>query len=168
MATTERVLVVDDEPDFLETMVKRLQVRNIKASGVDSGPGALELLNEQDFDVVILDVRMPGMDGIETLVEMKKKKPRMPVIMLTGHATVASGIQGMKLGAFAYVMKPVPLDELLEKIPQGSRKKADPGRSDWVTLPFSKAERPWLSGFVHLGPNLKQIYQLTEIKDHEP
>jgi DNA-binding NtrC family response regulator len=123
MATTERVLVVDDELDFLETIVKRLQVRNIEASGVDSGPKALELLNEQDFDVVILDVKMPGMDGIETLLEMKKKKPLMPVIMLTGHATVASAIQGMKLGAFAYVMKPVPLDELLEKIHKAHERK---------------------------------------------
>ncbi|MGA8571638.1 MAG: response regulator [Desulfobaccales bacterium] len=123
MATTERVLVVDDELDFVETIVKRLQVRNIKASGVDSGPRALELLNEQDFDVVILDLKMPGMDGIETLVEMKKKKPLMPVIMLTGHATVASGIQGMKLGAFAYVMKPVALDELLEKIHKAQERK---------------------------------------------
>jgi DNA-binding response OmpR family regulator len=126
MATKERVLkvlIVDDELDFLETIVKRLQVRNIEASGVDSGPKALELLNEQDFDAVVLDVKMPGMDGIEALVEMKKKKPQMPVIMLTGHATVQSGIQGLKLGAFAYVMKPVALDELLEKIQKAHERK---------------------------------------------
>jgi len=125
MATMEKlkVLIVDDELDFLETIVKRLQVRDIEASGVDSGPKALELLNKQDFDVVILDVKMPGMDGIEALVEMKKKKPQMPVVMLTGHATVQSGIQGLKLGAFAYVMKPVALDELLEKIHKAHERK---------------------------------------------
>jgi len=123
MATKERVLVVDDELDFLETIVKRLQARNIKASGVDSGPKALELLKEQDFDVVVLDVKMPGMDGIETLREMKKRKPLVEVIMLTGHASVESGIQGMQLGAFDYVMKPVALDELLEKIRQAYERK---------------------------------------------
>jgi DNA-binding NtrC family response regulator len=123
MATVKRVLVVDDELDFLETIVKRLEVRDIKASGVDSGPKALALLDKEDFDVVILDVKMPGMDGVETLVEMKKKKPQLPVIMLTGHATVASGIQGMKQGAFAYVMKPVELDELLDKLQKAFDRK---------------------------------------------
>ena len=123
MATVKRVLVVDDELDFLETIVKRLEVRNIKASGVDSGPKALALLDKEDFDVVILDVKMPGMDGVETLVEMKKKKPQLPVIMLTGHATVASGIQGLKQGAFAYVMKPVELDELLDKLQKAFDRK---------------------------------------------
>jgi DNA-binding NtrC family response regulator len=123
MATVKRVLVVDDELDFLETIVKRLEVRDIKASGVDSGPKALELLDKEDFDVVILDVKMPGMDGVETLVEMKKKKPQLPVVMLTGHATVASGIQGMKQGAFAYVMKPIELDELLDKLQKAFDRK---------------------------------------------
>jgi DNA-binding NtrC family response regulator len=123
MAKKERVLVVDDELDFLETIVKRLQARKIKASGADSGPKALDLLKEQDFDVVILDVKMPGMDGIETLVEIKKRNPLLPVIMLTGHATVPLGLEGMKQGAFAYVMKPVPLDELLAKIHQAHERK---------------------------------------------
>jgi len=118
-----RVLVVDDEIDFLETIIKRLQARNINVSGADSGYKALEMIGEQDFDVVILDVKMPGLDGIDTLREMKKKKPLMEVIMLTGHASVESGIQGMQLGAFDYVMKPVALDELLEKIRQAYERK---------------------------------------------
>jgi DNA-binding NtrC family response regulator len=130
-----KVLIVDDELDFLETIVKRLQVRNIEASGVDSGPKALELLNEQDFDVVILDVKMPGMDGIETLVEMKKKKPLTEVIMLTGHASVESGIQGMQLGAFDYLMKPIALDELLEKVRQAyERKLIQEGQGSYTKL----------------------------------
>ena len=118
-----RVLVVDDEIDFLETIVKRLQARNIKVMGAESGHQALDLMAEKDFDVVVLDVKMPGMDGIETLREMKKKKPLVEVIMLTGHASVESGIQGMQLGAFDYVMKPVALDELLEKIRQAYERK---------------------------------------------
>lgn len=118
-----RVLVVDDEPDFLETIVKRLQRRKIDVIGVDGGKAALELLEGQHFDVVILDVRMPGMDGIETLKEMKKKRPLMEVIMLTGHASVESGMQGMQLGAFDYVMKPASINDLLEKITQAYERK---------------------------------------------
>jgi len=118
-----RVLVVDDELDFLETIVKRLQARNINVMGAESGRQALDLMAGQDFDVVVLDVKMPGMDGIETLREMKKRKPLVEVIMLTGHASVESGIQGMQLGAFDYVMKPVALDELLEKMRQAYERK---------------------------------------------
>lgn len=118
-----KVLVVDDEEDFLETIIKRLKDRNLEVSGAESGVKALELLDRQDFDVVVLDVRMPGLDGIETLKEIKKKKPFVEVIMLTGHASVESGIQGMQLGAFDYVMKPVPLDELLDKMRQAYERK---------------------------------------------
>ena len=118
-----KVLVVDDEEDFLETIVKRLQDRNLEVTGVESGLKALQIIEDQDFDVVVMDVRMPGLDGIETLKEMKKKKPLIEVIMLTGHASVESGIQGMQLGAFDYVMKPVPLDELLDKMRQAYERK---------------------------------------------
>jgi len=118
-----KVLIVDDEQDFLETIVKRMRARNIDVTGAESGYQALELLGDRDFDVAILDVKMPGMDGIETLREIKKKKPLTEVIMLTGHASVESGIQGMQLGAFDYVMKPVALDELLQKIRQAYERK---------------------------------------------
>jgi two-component system OmpR family response regulator len=111
-----KMLVVDDEQDFLETILKRLKARKIEVTGVESGYKALEFLDSHDVDVTILDVKMPGMDGIETLREMKKR-------MLTGHASVESGIQGMQLGAFDYVMKPVALDELLEKVRQAYDRK---------------------------------------------
>ncbi len=124
-----KVLIVDDEADFLETIVKRLRARDIEVSGVESGYLALEALDESPPDVVILDVRMPGMDGIETLREIKKKKPLTEVIMLTGHASVETGIQGMQLGAFDYLMKPIALDELLEKVRQAyARKLVQEGR----------------------------------------
>jgi two-component system, OmpR family, response regulator len=119
-----RVLVVDDEPDFLETIVKRLRKRKVDATGVNSGKAAIELLEKQFFDVVILDFRMPGMDGIATLREMKKKRPLMEVIMLTGHASVESGMQGMQLGAFDYVMKPAEIDDLLDKVRQAYERKS--------------------------------------------
>jgi len=118
-----RVLIVDDELDFLETIVKRLNRRKIDATGIDSGLKALELLEREHFDVVILDVRMPGMDGIETLKEMKRKRPLMEVIMLTGHGSVESGVQGMQYGAFDYVMKPASIDDLLEKIHEAYERK---------------------------------------------
>ncbi len=118
-----KVMVVDDELDFLETIIKRLKARKVEVTGAESGHKALELLAGQDFDVIILDVKMPGIDGIETLREIKKKKPMTEVIMLTGHASVESGIQGMQLGAFDYVMKPVALDELLEKMRQAYERK---------------------------------------------
>jgi two-component system OmpR family response regulator len=119
-----RVLIVDDEIDFLETIVKRLKRRKVDATGIDSGAKALELLEKEHFDVVILDVRMPGMDGIETLKEMKRKRPLMEVIMLTGHASVESGVQGMQYGAFDYVMKPADIDDLLQKIQEAYERKA--------------------------------------------
>ena len=118
-----RVLVVDDEPDFLETLVKRLKRRKVDASGVSSGVEAMEMLEQEHFDVVILDIRMPGMDGIETLREMKRKRPLMEVILLTGHASVESGMQGMQLGAFDYVMKPAEFDDIMEKVRQAFERK---------------------------------------------
>ena len=130
------VLVVDDEEDFVETIVKRLKDKGLDAAGVFRGQEALDLLNEREFDVCILDVRMPGMDGIETLREMKKKHPSMEVVMLTGHGSVESGIQGLQLGAYNYVMKPCPFKDLLAQlvlayerkvIEQDSRKKPEHG-----------------------------------------
>jgi two-component system, OmpR family, response regulator len=116
MKETGNILIVDDEEDFRVTLVKRLQKRNINVFGAESGLKALDLMNKLIFDVVVLDVKMPGMDGIETLQEMKKKNPLVEVILLTGHASIESGIEGMKLGAFDYVMKPVNIDDLLEMI----------------------------------------------------
>ena len=118
-----RVLVVDDEADFLETIVMRLQRRKIDAYGVDGGKKALEIVENERFDVVVLDVLMPGLDGIETLKLLKKKKPFIEVIILTGHGSVESGLQGMQFGAFDYIMKPADLDELLEKIQQAYERK---------------------------------------------
>jgi len=119
-----RALIVDDEEDFLETLVKRLHKRNIDATGVASGEEALEIMKQKLFDVVILDVKMPGgMDGIEALREMKKIQPLAEVLLLTGHASVETSIEGMKLGAFDYLMKPIKLEELLPKLAQAFEKK---------------------------------------------
>ena len=118
------ILVVDDEEDFVETMVNRLKKRTIDAVGALSGEEALELVGKREFDVVILDIKMPGgMDGIETLKEIKKVQPLAEVILLTGHASVESSIEGMKFGAFDYVLKPIKLEELFPKVAQAFEKK---------------------------------------------
>ena len=119
-----KVLVVDDEKDFLEATVKRLGKRDIDATGVLSGEEALKIMREKLFDVVILDIKMPGgMDGIEALREMKKIRPLTEVILLTGHASVETSIEGMKIGAFDYLLKPVKLEDLMQKLAQAFDKK---------------------------------------------
>lgn len=118
-----KVLVVDDELDFLETIVKRLERRRITVTGVASGEEALKQLETFPVDVVILDVKMPGMDGLETLRHIKRRWPFVEVILLTGHGSVESGIQGMELGAYDYVMKPAKLGDLIAKVEQAYERK---------------------------------------------
>jgi DNA-binding NtrC family response regulator len=118
------VLLVDDEVPFVETMTKRLAKRDLTVVSAHSGPEALTKIDQEDHvDVVILDVKMPGMDGLETLKEIKKGHPLIEVIMLTGHATIETGIEGMKLGAFDYLMKPCDIDMLLQKVQEAKAKK---------------------------------------------
>jgi DNA-binding NtrC family response regulator len=121
---TIKLLLVDDERAFLDTMTKRLEKRQIGVWAVYSGTDALdELEKNKGIEVVILDVKMPGMDGMETLVEIKKRFPLVEVVMLTGHATVETAIDGMKLGAFDYLMKPCDIDLLLSKVTAAASKK---------------------------------------------
>ncbi len=122
--TAFKVLLVDDEAEFLETLVKRLTKRKLDVIGATSGKEALGILLENPVDVIVLDVKMPDMDGIETLREIKKLRPYVEVIMLTGHANVEVAIQGMELGAFDYLMKPMDIDELLYKLQDAYKKKS--------------------------------------------
>ena len=111
-----RVLFVDDEPEFLETMLDRMKKRNVAVQGAGSGEESLNVLKNDRIDVVVLDVKMPGMDGFETLKEIKKQYPLIEVIILTGYASMEGAMAGMELGAFDYLLKPVDIDELLYKI----------------------------------------------------
>ncbi len=117
------VLIVDDEAEFMETLAKRLRKRKLAVSGVTSGEAALEQLKETPFDIVVLDVKMPGMNGLDTLREIKKSYPLVEVIMLTGHADMEAAIEGMDVGAFDYLMKPIEIDELLYKIQDAHKRK---------------------------------------------
>jgi len=117
------VLLVDDEEAFVNTISKRMDKRGLKVLEAFSGQEGLDVLAEKKVDVVVLDVKMPGMDGIETLQKIKAAHPLVEVIMLTGHATVESAIDGMKQGAFDYLMKPCEMDVLVTKIDAAQAKK---------------------------------------------
>lgn len=111
-----RLLLVDDEEEFRRTVAKRMQLRGIVPEQSASGEECLSVLEKKAMDVVILDVKMPGMSGIETLQHIKEKYPKTEVILLTGHATTQDGVDGIKAGAFDYLSKPIELDHLLGKI----------------------------------------------------
>jgi len=118
------VLLVDDEVSFVETFSERLELRDFEISKAFSGEEALEVLDEnKNIEVVILDVKMPGMDGIEALAKIKRKNPLVEVMMLSGHADVESAIEGMKHGAFDYLMKPVDMDQITTKVTEAVAKK---------------------------------------------
>ena len=117
------ILLVDDEADFVETMVKRFGIRKMPIDSAKSGQEALSALAAKDYDVIILDVRMPGMDGLEVLKLIRARAPLTEVIMLTGHASLEAGMQGMNLGAYDYVLKPADFDDLLDKVRKAFERK---------------------------------------------
>lgn len=117
------VLIVDDEDEFRDLTIKRLTKKGLIVEGAESGRKALDIIKTGRIDVVVLDVKMPGMDGIETLGHIRALQPLVEVVLLTGHASVESGIEGMKLGAFDYLMKPIELEPLLEKLADAYEKK---------------------------------------------
>jgi len=113
-----RLLLVDDEDDFRQTLAKRLAKKGIPPEQAENGEKALSILEKKEMDVVVLDVKMPGMDGIEVLRHIKKKHPRTEVIFLTGHSATQDGVDGIKTGAFDYLSKPIEFEHLLSKIKQ--------------------------------------------------
>ncbi len=120
-----RILVVDDEAEFVEALSERLVMRDYDVTTALSGKEAIEKIHGYNFDVVILDVSMPEMNGVEVLREIKAVKPLTEVIMLTGHSTVESAIDGMKLGALDYLMKPCETEDLITKINLAYNRKAE-------------------------------------------
>ena len=110
-----KLMLVDDEERFLVTTKKLLERKGYEVLTATGGAQALEILREKNVHVVVLDVKMPGMDGNATLVEIKRQFPMVEVIMLTGHATVESAIDGLKSGASDYLMKPTDIGDLIAK-----------------------------------------------------
>jgi DNA-binding NtrC family response regulator len=121
--TDEKILLVDDEEEFTRVLAERMKTRGLKVDTAMSGPEALEKAEGESYDAIILDLLMPGMDGIETLERLLKKKPELQVIILTGHATVKKGIDAVKMGAMDFIEKPTDIQKLMEKIKEAKTKK---------------------------------------------
>jgi DNA-binding NtrC family response regulator len=116
-----RVLLVDDEEEFVSALSERLMLRGIEVDSALNGEDALGRMEEKEFEVVILDVMMPGLSGLEVLRQIKSTHPNTQVILLTGHGATREGIEGMRLGAFDYLIKPVDIEEMLEKMKEAAK-----------------------------------------------
>jgi DNA-binding response OmpR family regulator len=112
------ILLVDDEQDFVVTLAERLELRGYGVSISQDGEAALQRFIHQEFDLVILDLMMPGMNGLHVLARIKEIRPQIPVLLLTGHGSTREGTEGMRLGAFDYLMKPLRIEDLIHKIKQ--------------------------------------------------
>lgn len=118
-----RLLLVDDEARFVETLSKRLTARGFDVEGALGGPQALEMLDARPFDVVLLDVWMPGMDGLEVLKEIRRLHPSVRVVLVSGNASITAAVEGIRLGATDYLLKPVDIEDVLAKVEEAFEKK---------------------------------------------
>lgn len=116
MNSKASILLVDDEEEFVSTLAERLEIRGFQPEAATSGQQAVELMENRHFDVMVLDVKMPGMSGFKVMEKAKELRPDLPVILLTGHGSTDDGVQGMHQGAFDFLMKPLDIDELISKI----------------------------------------------------
>jgi len=114
------VLVVDDEEEFVTTLVERLQLRAIDAEGATRGAEALEMLQKKEFDIILLDVKMPGIGGLEVIRRIKAAHPKTEVILLTGHSSEEAIEEGKNAGALEYLMKPVDIEDLIRLFKRAS------------------------------------------------
>ena len=120
---SEKVLLVDDEKEFLDIMSERMQARGMTVKTADSADQAMAILEKESFDAIVMDFKMPGMDGIQALKNIKAKKPELQIILLTGYATVEKTVEAMKIGATDLLEKPADLEELAAKIKQAKAEK---------------------------------------------
>ncbi|MBI9078875.1 MAG: response regulator [Pseudodesulfovibrio sp.] len=120
---TEKVLLIDDEAEFLENLSERMRVRGMEVNTAQTSENAVSAVEEEEYDAIVLDLQMPGMNGIEMLKAIKARRPDLQVILLTGQATLEAGIEAMKLGAMDFMEKPADIDSLTEKIKKAQAKK---------------------------------------------
>jgi DNA-binding response OmpR family regulator len=111
-----KILLVDDEEEFVTTLAERLELRGLQARAALNGEAALQIIEADTPQIVILDVMMPGIGGFEVLRRIKAQHPKLPVILLTGRGSEKEGVKGMQLGAFDYLMKPLNIEELIKKM----------------------------------------------------
>jgi two-component system, OmpR family, response regulator CpxR len=139
-----KVLLVDDEKEFVDALAERLELRDFEVTKAFDGDEAVEKIGSTDVDVVVLDVLMPGKDGVATLREIKKIKPIVEVIMLTGNATVQSAIEGLQSGAYDYLMKPTETKDLIAKIALAYKRKVEQeGRIQQAHIESIMLRRGW-------------------------
>lgn len=117
------ILLVDDEEQFLKVLSQRLEGRGMKVETSESGEDAIKKVREKEFDAIILDLAMPGINGIETLKRIRSENPEMQIIMLTGHGSVEKGVEAIKAGAVDFLEKPADLNKIMEKISEAKRKR---------------------------------------------
>ncbi len=120
-----RVLIVDDEVEFLESIGERLRNRGFVVDTADSGSQALAMIQSSLYDAIVLDVMMPGLDGMATLKQALARKADLQIILLTGHATLEAGVEAIKLGALDFMEKPADLDLLTRKIKEGQERRLE-------------------------------------------
>ncbi|MDF1614304.1 response regulator [Desulfurivibrio dismutans] len=119
----EKILLIDDEAEFVETLAARMRSRQMEVSTATSAAEALQREDVDSYDAIVLDLQMPGMDGLAALEEIKKRNPQLQVILLTGKATVEKGVQAMKMGAMDLLEKPADIEELTRKIKEAGDRK---------------------------------------------
>jgi len=149
-----KILLIDDEAVFTNNMSKLLIYRGYRVETADSGDRAIRILEEQDFDVIVLDLKMPGMDGITTLKEIKKLGLFTETLILTGHGSIDTALEAVKLGAYDYLTKPCDIDELVAKIEGAWEKKDEVEKKDRDEKIQKLVESP--SAAFELFPKKKQ------------
>ncbi|HXF05013.1 MAG TPA: sigma-54 dependent transcriptional regulator [Blastocatellia bacterium] len=159
-STPLRLLVVDDEETFRRVAVRELAAMGFDVRGVSSGEEALDLLEQQDADVILLDIKLPGMDGLETLRAIKESRPLAEVIMLTGHGTIETAIRSIRLGAYDYLTKPCKLEELEAIILKAGEKKALQQENRLLRQELARRDR--LDEFIGRSQALRETVQLIE------
>lgn len=150
-----KILLVDDEVIFADNMAKLLTSRGYRVKAVYSGDSAIKVLDEEEFDVIVLDLKMPGMDGIATLREIQKLGLFSQTLILTGHGSIDTAMEAVKLGAYDYLTKPCEIDELVSKIEGAWEKKDDAEQKDRSAKIQKVIESP--SAAFDLFPRKKKI-----------
>ncbi|MBI4859130.1 MAG: response regulator [Candidatus Riflebacteria bacterium] len=123
MASGTKVLLVDDEEEFVEALAERMTSRGIQVDTARDGKEAVDKQEEKDYDAIILDLSMPGMDGLETMKQLLLKNPDLQIILLTGHASLEKGVEAVKAGAVSFLEKPADLNKLMELIKEAKAQK---------------------------------------------
>lgn len=121
--TPIQILLVEDEQEFRDELAGQLAERGFEVDGLASGEEALAALEQRPADVVVLDIRIPGMDGLPTLQALRERFPATEVLILTGHADVRTAVRAMEMGAFDYLMKPPDVDELVYRVQDAFQRK---------------------------------------------